>query len=162
DQLQIKMKGGKTLTVKVSDRTRFRDGQQEIQLEDVKPGDNVVVLGRASGQDEMTGFMVRKGAAGQIAAFQSGDRTLGRVVSINGNEVNVENPFQGQQVVVEVTDQTEFSRDGQTITLKDLKVGDGIMAIGERKDGKFVAQRVLTGNMRRRGGQGGGSRGFRQ
>lgn len=161
DQLQIKTRDGKTVTVKVRDTTRFRDGQREIQLEDVKPGDHAVVMGQASGPEEMIGFMVRNGAAGQMAAFQKGDRTLGRIVSINGNEVSIENPFQGQQVV-EVTNQTEFSRDGQTITLKDLKIGDGMMAIGERKNGKFVAQRVFTGNMRR-GGQGRGSpAGFRQ
>lgn len=157
DQFQIKTRDGKTLTVKVSSRTRYRDGQQPIELEDVKPGDSVLVMGRSNGQDGLTAFMVRKGAALQMAASQNGDRTFGRIVSIEGNEVKVENPFQGQEIVVEVTGQTTFSNNGQTITLKDLKVGDGVMAIGQRQAGKFVAQRIFTGNMRGRGGRGPGS-----
>ncbi|GEM_PF-4253470 len=148
DQFQIKGTDGKTITVKMSGHTRFRDGQQEIHLEDIKPDDTVIVMGRTSGPDEMTAFAVRKRAAGQAARMQNGNRAFGRIVSIQGNEVKVENPFQGQQTVVEVTGQTKFSR----------KVGDGMMAVGQRKDGEFVAQRVFTGNLRGRGGQGPGIR----
>ena len=90
-----------------------------------------------------------------MARFQ-GSRAFGRITAINGNEITVENRRQGQKVIV-VNDQTTFSKEGQTIALKDLKVGDRLAAMGHEENGKFVAERIMTGQfMRRRGGMGGG------
>jgi len=45
-------------------------------------------------------------------------------------------------------------KQGQPITLKDLKVGDRIFAVGKETDGQFVAARVFTGQMPyQRGGE---------
>ena len=58
----------------------------------------------------------------------------------------------GERVIV-VNDQTTFAKEGQTVTLKDLKVGDRIFATGKEVDGKFVATEVRSG--RPGGGRGG-------
>jgi Cu/Ag efflux protein CusF len=64
----------------------------------------------------------------------------------------VRNRFQGEMTIV-VNDQTTFTKQGQAITLKDLKVGDRIFAVGKEEKGQFVATQIRTGMM----GQGRGS-----
>ena len=63
-----------------------------------------------------------------------------------------------------VNEQTNLVKDGQPITLKDLKVGDRIFALGQETNGQFVATRIFTGQFGmngqfgRRGGEGGPGR----
>src|SRR5579859_5735304 len=42
DRIEIKKMDGTTQVVMVNDQTRYRQGQQDIQLEDLKPGDRVL------------------------------------------------------------------------------------------------------------------------
>jgi Domain of unknown function (DUF5666) len=156
-QFEIKKRDGTAETVTVNSNTRYREGQQQIQLEDLKPGDHVFVRGQPNGQDQITAMMVRRVTEEEMARFQNrGDRAFGRIVSINGNEIKVQNRRQAEQTI-EVTDQTTFMKDGQSISLKDLKVGDRIFAAGKLENGHLTAERVMSGRMRRmRGGMGGG------
>src|SRR2546426_856896 len=63
DRLEIKKMDGTAQTVMVNDQTRYREGrrdaQKDLQLEDLKPGDHVVVQARASDNKEFTAPMVR-------------------------------------------------------------------------------------------------------
>ncbi|MBZ5538483.1 MAG: hypothetical protein LAO31_21270 [Acidobacteriia bacterium] len=43
------------------------------------------------------------------------------------------------------TDKTAFKKDGNDAKFTDFKVGDRIRANGERKDGKFMADQVMSG-----------------
>ena len=81
-----------------------------------------------------------------------GTRAGGEITSIKGNQITVQSRRAGERVIV-VNDQTTFNKEGQTITLKDLKVGDRIFAMGKEVDGKFVATEVRSGR------PGGGGRG---
>jgi len=83
-----------------------------------------------------------------------GTRAGGEIVSIQGNQIKV-NGRRGERVIV-VNDQTTFNKEGQTITLKDLKVGDRIFAMGKEANGQFVATEVHSG--RPGGGDGRGDR----
>jgi hypothetical protein len=56
----------------------------------------------------------------------------------------VRNPWQGEKTIV-INDQTTFSKEGQTITSKDLKVGDRVFASGKEVQGQFMATQVRTG-----------------
>ena len=58
----------------------------------------------------------------------------------------------GAKESIVVNDQTTFNKEGQTIALKDLKVGDRIFAMGKEANGQFVATQVHSG---RGGGRGG-------
>jgi hypothetical protein len=58
----------------------------------------------------------------------------------------VRNRFQGERTIV-INDQTTFTKQGQAITLKDLKVGDRIFATGKEVQGQFVATQIRTGWM---------------
>jgi hypothetical protein len=148
DRFEIKKMDGSTQTVMVDEHTRYRQGQQDIQLEDLKPGDQVFVRGQANSNKEFVAEAVRRVTADEMQRFQNaGERVFGAIVSIDKNQLKVSNPRQGERTVL-VNDQTQFMKDGQPIALKDLKVGDRIFALGKETQGQFLATRVVTGQFR--------------
>lgn len=155
DRIEIKKQDGTSQVVMVNAQTHFRQGQQDIQIEDLKPGDHVFARGQTNDKKEFVAMMVRRVTDEEMQRFQGGgDRTGGEIVSIDGNQIKLQNPRQGERIVL-VSDQTTYMKDGQPITLKALKVGDRIFAMGKVTDGKFVAARVMSGpfqqgGMRRR------------
>ncbi len=152
---------------------------QELQLEDLKVGDHVFVRGTPNADKQMVAVGVNRVTEEQFQRFQSGggpgggpggaggfggggmgpggggpmagNRAGGDILSIDGNQIKVRGR-QGERTIV-VNDQTTFSKEGQTITLKDLKVGDRIFAMGKDANGQFVATEVRSG----RPGQGRGN-----
>ena len=148
DRFEIKKMDGSTQTVMVDEHTRYRQGQQDIQLEDLKPGDQVFVRGQANSNKEFVAEAVRRVTDDEMQRFQNaGERVFGAIVSIDKNQLKVSNPRQGERIVL-VNDQTQFMKDGQPIALKDLKVGDRIFALGKETQGQFLATRVVTGQFR--------------
>jgi hypothetical protein len=148
DRFEIKKMDGSTQTVMVDEHTRYRQGQQDIQLEDLKPGDQVAVRGQANSNKEFVAEAVRRATADEMQRFQNaGERVFGAIVSIDKNQLKVSNPRQGERTVL-VNEQTQFMKDGQPIALKDLKVGDRISALGKETQGQFLATRVVTGQFR--------------
>ena len=148
DRFDIKKMDGSTQTVMVDEHTRYRQGQQDIQLEDLKPGDQVAVRGQANSNKEFVAEAVRRATADEMQRFQNaGERVFGAIVSIAKDQLKVSNPRQGERIVL-VNEQTQFMKDGQPIALKDLKVGDRIFALGKETQGQFLATRVVTGQFR--------------
>jgi Domain of unknown function (DUF5666) len=159
DRFELKKMDGGSQTVMVDDQTRYREGARnaEIGLEDLKPGDRVMIAGRLNDHKEFVATVVRRMTAEEVGRFQNaGDRAFGEIISIEGNELKVRNPFQGDKLVV-VSDQTTFMKDGQPIALKDLKVGDRIAAMGKETNGRLEAERVFTVQFQRGGGRRSGS-----
>ena len=191
DRFEIKKPDGATQTVLVGDQTRIRQrpeqrqeqqqqpqAPQELQLEDLKVGDHVMVRGTPNADKQAAAMFVNRITAEQFERFQSGGgpgggpgggagggqrgsgggggfgpggggpnagtRAGGQIVSIDGNQIKVQRRQGGERVIV-VNDQTTFNKEGKTITLKDLKVGDRIFATGKEVDGKFVATEVRSG-----------------
>jgi hypothetical protein len=196
DRFEIKKPDGTTQTVMVNDQTHFRQRQegqgqpQELQLEDLKVGDHVMVRGTPNADKQVVAMGVNRVTAEQFQRFQSGggpggggpgggqggpgeggggfgggmgpggggmagNRAGGEIVSINGNQIKVQSRRGGDRVIV-VNDQTTFNKEGKTITLKDLKVGDRIFATGHEANGQFVATEVRSGRPGGGGGRGGG------
>jgi Cu/Ag efflux protein CusF len=148
DRFEIKKVDGSTQTVMVDEHTRYRQGQQDIQLEDLKPGDQVSVRGQANSNKEFVAEAVRRATADEMQRFQNaGERVFGAIVSIDKNQLKVSNPRQGERIVL-VNEQTQFVKDDKPIALKDLKVGDRIFALGKETQGQFLATRVVTGQFR--------------
>lgn len=151
DRIEVKKQDGSSQVVMVNEQTKYREGQRDIQMEDLKPGDHVFVRGRTNDDKEFLALNVRRMTDEEMQRFQGGgERTGGQITAIDGNQLKIENPRLGDKVVT-VNDQTTFMKNGQPITLKDLKVGDRVFVIGKDQDGKFVAVRVMTGQFRRGG-----------
>jgi hypothetical protein len=151
DRFEIKKMDGSTQTVMVDEHTRYRQGQQDIQLEDLKSGDRVFVRGQANSNKEFVAEAVRRATPEEIQRFQNpGERVFGAIVSIDKNQLKVSNPRQDERIVL-INDQTQFMKNGQPIALKDLKVGDRIFAVGNQTQGQFLATRVVTGQFPGRG-----------
>jgi hypothetical protein len=181
DRFEIKTPDGAAQTVLVNNQTHFRQRQegqqqpQELQLEDLKVGDHVFVRGTPNADKQVVAEGVNRVTAEQFQRFQSGggpgggpggpgggmgpggggamagNRAGGEILSIDGNQIKVRGR-QGERTIV-VNDQTTFAKEGQTISLKDLKVGDRIFALGKEANGQFVATEVHSG--RPGGGRGG-------
>lgn len=151
DRFEIKRKDGTAQTVMADDQTRYwegpEDARKELHLEELKPGNHVFVQGRTNDNKEFVALMVRRMTNEEIQRF-SGERAVGEIIAIEGNQVKVRNPRQGEKTIV-VNEQTVFMKESQPITLKDLKAGDRIFALGKETDGQFVAARIFTGQFRR-------------
>lgn len=151
DRIEIKRQDGTSQVVMVNDQTQYRQGQQDIQMEDLKPGDRIIARGQTNDKKEFVATAVRRVTDDEMQRFQGGgDRVGGAIAAIDGNQIKIQNPRQGESIVF-VNDQTTFMKDRQPITLKDLKVGDRIFAVGKVTDGKFVATRVMSGQFQRGG-----------
>ena len=154
DRFTIKKADGTEQTVLVNTQTHFRQGrQQELQLEDLKPGDQIMVTGSANENKEFVARMVRRVTQEELAQMpKPGEAVFGEIISISKDQLKVRNRMEGERVVV-VNEQTTFMKEGQPITVKDLKVGDRVFATGKETNGQFIATRVATGQFQRGGGQ---------
>ena len=154
DRLQIKKADGTEQTVLVNNQTHFRQGrQQELQLEDLKPGDQIMVAGSANENKDFQARMVRRVTQEELARMlKPGEAVFGEIVAVDKGQLKLRNRMQGERVIV-VNEQTTFMKEGQPITLKDLRVGDRVFATGKETNGQFIATRVATGQFQRGGGQ---------
>src|SRR5581483_6972928 len=147
DRFTVKKMDGSNETVMVDDQTRYRQGQQDIQLEDLKVGDHVIAFGRPNENKEILARMVRRITEQEMARMpKPGEFAFGEIVSIDRNRLTLRNHRDGEQV--------EFIKSGQPITRKELKVGDRVFVLGKEANGTFSATRVTSGQMGFRGGFG--------
>lgn len=146
DRFEVKRMDATAQTVMVDDQTRYREGQRDaqkdLQLEDLKAGDRVLVQGRRNDNKEFVASMVHRVTEQDIQRFE-GERAFGEITSIDGNQLKVRSPRRGDITVV-VNEQTVFMKEGQPTSLKDLKVGDRVFAVGKENNGQFVAARVVS------------------
>lgn len=147
DRLTVKTMDGKEQTIMVSDQTRYREGEKDLQLEDLKAGDRVFIRARASADHQMSALMVRRVTGDEMQRFGGqGDRAFGEIVAIEKNQLKLRNRLRGERVVI-INEQTSFMKEGKPSTLADLKVGDRVMAVGKESEGGFTATRVMSGPM---------------
>lgn len=147
DRLTVKRPDGTSATVVVNEQTRYRMRRQDIHLEDLKPGDHVVVGGRVNPNQEFTAALIRKVSEEDMQRMPGpGEAVFGKIVAIDNNQLRIRTRMQGEKTVL-VNAQTEFLKSGQPAGLKDLKVGDRIFARGKESNGQFTATRVVTGQM---------------
>ncbi len=148
DRFEIKRANGGALTVLVTDQTELRQGQNKIGLEDLKPGDTVMLRGEMNKEKLFVASVVRRMTEEEMQRFQQmGDRAFGEIVSTEGNQLKIHNQRLGDKTIT-VSDQTTYIKDGQPIALKDLKVGDRVFIVGKEENGQFTASRVMTGQFR--------------
>lgn len=158
----LKSLDGKTVTVKTTDQTQFRNGRDPAKLSDFKAGDSVAVMGSPDGDSAWTANMVvnRTAMEAQMRAALGKEFIAGEVKAIDGTKLTILRPDNETQTI-EVDENTSFRKQRDSVTLADIKVGDHVMGRGQLKDGVFVPS-VLNVGMPGMGmgmGMGGGRRG---
>jgi hypothetical protein len=159
----LKTRDGQTAQVSLSDKTQFSKDRQPAKLADFKVGDEVFVRGTSAGANSWQAEMVGTRPAGGFGAGNMGDALgkrfiVGQIASINGMQLVIARPDDVNQTIT-VDESTSFQKQGESITLADLKPGDHVFGRGEIKNGVFVPAVLNLGDPRAMGrgrGQGQG------
>jgi len=139
-KITVKTPDGETAQVATSDQTQYRKDRQPAALADFKVGDEIFVRGEQNNgvwQAQMIG--ARSGGMGG-ANFREelGKRFIaGEVKAISGTRLTILRP-DGVTQDINVDENTSFRKDGESITLADIKVGDHVFGRGELKNDVFV------------------------
>lgn len=150
DSLTLKTPDGKTAQVALTSSTRYRKEREAAKLEDFKVGDEVFVRGQSTGEDSWQADVVAAGRPGGFAAFREGlgkQFIAGQITAINGTQLTIARP-DGISQTITVDENTSFRKDGESITLPDLKTGDHVFGRGELKNNVFVPAVLNVGQPR--------------
>lgn len=95
----------------------------------------------------LTAPLVRAQQPQIIMRDQSGrpfQGVAGAITAISGDSIKLKS-FQGGEVTVKITKETQFRRDREAAKLQDFKVGETVMVRGTPAgDGEWIAQTVIT------------------
>lgn len=153
DALTLKAFDERTVTVKLTPQTRFRKDGQDAKLSGFKVGDTVMVRGEKTGEDTYVaaGVMSRSGMGmgvtgtrEQIQAMMGKTIIAGEIKSIDGLKLTIARP-DGETQTIAVDENTSFRKQGESVTLGDLKPGDHVFGRGQLKDGIFVPSVLNVG-----------------
>jgi Domain of unknown function (DUF5666) len=158
DSITVKTRNGQSAQVNLSDKTQYRKDREAAQLSDFKVGDEIVVRGQPAGPGVWQADMVGARPAGGpgMGRFREGlgkQFIVGEVKSIDGTQLTILRPDNVSQTIT-LDENTSFRKDGQSITLADLKTGDHVFGRGEVKNNVFVPAVLnvgMPGMMMRRG-----------
>ncbi len=149
-QLTLKSPDGKIITVLLTSGTVYRKDRQESKFSDLHVGDVVAVRGRKTGDASWTAdaLFARSGGGAALGPGLGKEFIAGAIQAMDGTKLTILRP-DGQTQVIEVTEDTSFRKDGQSITLPDLKVGDHVFGPGAMKNGVFIPRVLNSGDFRR-------------
>jgi len=146
---------GSTAQVQVSDKTRYRKDRQDAHLSDFKVGDSVFVRGEQKDgtwqADMLAARPAGMGSGNSMRAGLGKEFIIGEVKTINGTNLTILRP-DGVSQDITVDESTSFRKDGQDITLPDIKVGDRVFGRGAMKNNVFVPSVLNVGQMGMRSG----------
>ena len=182
-QMTIKTDAGSMVTVSLSDKTTYKKlapGEQtltkatDVALADLAEGDRVMAQGTvAEDRKSVPALRVIVMTKGDLAKKQEAERAEWRKRGVLGvitalkpetKEITITHRTLAgaQTVIIPVSDKTEMRRyapdsikfgDAKPSDFSELKVGDQLRALGERKDPEhFVPEKVVTGSFRTVGG----------
>lgn len=136
----IKTRDGDTAQVSTSDQTEFRKDRQPAKLADFKVGDMIFVRGEQKDgvwQAQMIGARSGGMGGGEFREGMGKRFISGEVKAISGTKLTILRP-DGQSQDITVDENTSFRKDGNSVTLADIKVGDHVFGRGELKNDVFV------------------------
>jgi hypothetical protein len=151
DIITLKSFSGQTAKVKTTDKTEYRKEQQPAKLSDFKAGDAILVRGEPTGEGEYTAeAIITRPANGRVMMMGGegmGTRFIaGEVKGIEGTKLTIHR-IDDQDQTIEVDENTSFRKQGESITLLDIKPGDHVFGRGEMKNGTFVPQVLNVGEL---------------
>jgi hypothetical protein len=150
--ITLKTREGQTAQVAVDDKTQYRKGRETATPGDFKVGDIVFVRGEKKGENAWQAAVVgsrgqNEGSGGNFAEGMGKRFIAGEVRSIDGTQLTIQRP-DGVTQKISVDEDTSFRKNGESITLADLKPGDHVFGRGELKDGVFVPAVLNIGQLK--------------
>ncbi len=143
--ISIQPEEGALTTVHCSDNTRLMKNRQPIKTSDIQVGDMLMAAGDL---DEKT-HLLRAVFVMDIdaATVQKMRADLGRTwiagkvtaIDMDALQLTIARIDHKSQVIT-VDETTSFKKDGESVTLRDIHVGDGVRGKGSLKDGVFVPE----------------------
>jgi len=140
--ITLKTREGQTAQVAVDDKTEYRKGRETATPGDLKVGDTVFVRGEKTGGNAWQAAVVATrgqgdGPSGNFAEGMGKRFIAGEIKSIEGTQLTIQRP-DGVTQKISVDEDTSFRKNGESITLADLKPGDHVFGRGELKKDIFV------------------------
>jgi hypothetical protein len=137
----IQTEAGRTYTIHVSDNTHIYKNRHPLKMSDVHPGDMLIGAGEL---DEKSGLLraifvadVDAATVQKLRAELGKTWIAGKVVKIDETKITLER-IDHQTQTIEADDTTSFRKNGQSVTLLDVHVGDPVRGKGSVKNGTFV------------------------
>jgi len=149
DAMTLKGRDGETITVKLNDKTEYVKERTPIKLTDLKIGDRVIVAGDPAADRVVTARRVilppsREAMMARMKEAMGKTIIAGEVKAVDGTKLTIARPDNETQVI-QLDENTSLRKDGASITLGDVKVGDRVFGRGAIKDGVFVPTQLNLG-----------------
>ena len=145
--LELAKPDGRTVAVKITDKTEYRKDRQTAELEDFKVGDMVFVRGEENADHSVTAQMIGGGTGGIIGGRGFGelgkDFVVGEVKSVDAPKLTVLRPDNVTQTL-ELKEETSLRRGRESITMADIQPGDHVVVRGAVQDNAFVPKNVMV------------------
>jgi hypothetical protein len=155
----IQTEAGQTYTIHTSDNTHIFKSRQPIKMGDVQAGDMLMAAGEMAANSNLLRAVfvgdVDAATVEKMRAELGKTWIAGKVLKIEEARITVDRMDHKTQVI-EADDTTSFRKDGQSVTLLNVHVGDAIHAKGTLKNGVFVPTQltVIDPAYRRHRGEG--------
>ena len=145
--LELAKPDGRTVAVKITDKTEYRKDRQSAKLEDFKVGDMVFVRGEENADHSVTAQMIGGGTGGIIGGRGFGelgkDFVVGEVKSVDAPKLTVLRPDNVTQTLA-LNEETSLRRGRESITMADIQPGDHVVVRGAVQDNAFVPKNVMV------------------
>ena len=146
----VKTPAGAAYRIETGPNTRFVKDAQPMDDRAVHPGDIVIAGGELDEKAHTLGaIFVAVVDPQQLADFDRRRTEFGKtwlageITDIRGTHLTVKRP-DDVMTIVSVDENTSFRKQHESVTLRDLKVGDGMTARGALHDGAFAGTLVTV------------------
>ncbi len=146
----VKTPAGVAYRIETGPNTRFVKDAQPMDDRSVHPGDMVIAGGELDEKAHSLGaIFVAVVDPQQLAEFDRRRTEFGKtwlageITEIRGTHLTVKRP-DDVMTIVSVDENTSFRKQHESVTLRDLKVGDGMTARGALRDGAFAGTLVTV------------------
>lgn len=151
----IQTEAGQMYTIHTSDNTHIYKDRKPLKMNEIQVGDMLMAAGSLDEKSHVLRAVfvgdIDAATVAKMRAELGKTWIAGNVLKIDEARITVDRIDHKTQVI-EADDTTSFRKDGQSITLLDVHVGDPIRGKGEVKNGVFVpTQLTVIDPGRRRG-----------
>lgn len=154
---KVKTDSGRTYTIHTSDNTHIYKDRQPLKMSQIQVGDMLIGAGALDGPSHMLRaiFVADIDAATVQKMRDALGKTwiAGKVLKIEEARITVDRIDHHTQTM-EADESTSFRKDGQSVTLMDVHVGDAVRGKGSVRDGVFVPTQLTVIDPGKRGGRG--------